>query len=73
MVALIGRNRGVRLSRRGLEAIAPRHVDLESPLVREICRLIENSDAYDAGELAHASAGLVVADRLCQKAAAVSG
>lgn len=73
MVTIVRRNRGVHLRGRRLELVGARDADFEPAIVKTVCRLIESSDAYGAGELAHASAGLLVAGDLCQRAAGVSG
>lgn len=64
MVAFIGRTKGVRVGWAYIESVSPTDGDFERPLATRICQLIETSDAYDGGELAHASAGLLIADRL---------
>jgi len=67
VTAVIGRTRGIRISKRGLEVLWPDDADFKRPLARSLSSLIERSNPYLAGELAHNSAGLLVADRLCEE------
>ena len=64
MVALIGRHRGIRIRATGLEMLFPADEDLKRPLIDRLCRVLQSSDPIVAGEIAHASGGLALADRL---------
>jgi len=66
MVALIGRHRGIRIRATRLERLFPADEDLERPLVDHMCRVLQESDWYRAGEIAHASGSLALAERLTE-------